>query len=88
MGPDSLLPVTGKTTDSEDGDNHPTVKFPAMVLNHLGSTGRPSSSPPSKSGPGNPPKRSGIYHAIGSPGPSCMAHLRESFTSQGLSTAA
>ena len=88
MVPDSSLPVTGKTTDGKDGSNNPTMEFPAMVSNHPRSTGRPSSSPPSKNRPGNPPNRSGIYHATRSPGPSCMAHLRESFTSQGLSTMA
>ena len=51
MVPDSSLPVTGKTTDGKDGSNNPTMEFPAMVSNHPRSTGRPSSSPPSKNRP-------------------------------------
>ena len=88
MVPDTLLSVSGKTTDGEGGDNHPTVELPAMVSNHPGPIGGLSSPSPSESRHGNTPNRSIVYHEAGSSRAGCMAHLRESFTSQGISAAA
>ena len=88
MVPHSSVPITGEKTDGKDGDNHPTVELPAMVSNYPGSTGKFSSPSPSEDRPGSPANNARICHEAGSSGASCMAHLRGSFTSQGISSAA
>lgn len=81
--PDSSLPVTGKTTDGEDGSNHTTMEYPAIFSNLPGPIRGLFMSSPSNSRPVNPHNRSGIYHETESSGTNCVTHLRESFTSQG-----
>ena len=88
MVPHSSVPITGEKTDGKDGDNHPTVELPAMVSNYPRSTGKFSSPSPSEDRPGSPANNARICHEAGSSGASCMAHLRGSFTSQGISSAA
>ena len=86
--PDSSMPVTGKVTDGKGGGNHTTMEYPAMVCNHPEPIGGPSTPPPSKNRSSDPTNRSGIYHEAGSCRINCVVHLRESFTSQGISAEA
>ena len=86
MVPHSSVPITGEKTDGKDGDNHPTVELLAMISNYPGFTGKFSTPSPSEDRPGSPANNARICHEAGSSGASCMAHLRESFTSQGISS--
>ena len=85
---DSSLPLTDKTTDGEGGGNHPVVEYATLVSNHSGSTGGLPSPPTSENRPGNSSHRSRIHNEAGSARVNCLTHLRESFTSQGISTSA
>ena len=85
---DSSLPLADKTTDGESGGNHSIVEYAALVSNHSGSTGGLPSPPASKNRPGNSSHRSRVHNEAGSARVNCLAHLRESFTSQGISTSA
>ena len=78
MVPDSSLFLADKTTDGKVGGNHPTVEYPALVPNHSESTGGLPTPPADKNKP----------HEAGSSRANCLAYLRESFTSQGISAPA
>ena len=85
---DSLLPVTGKMTDGEDGDNHPIVEYPAIFSIILGLLEDFLSLLPARadlvilSTYKKFIMKQGVLELI------FAAHLRESFTSQGFSIAA
>ena len=88
MVPDSSMPVTGKMADGKSSGDHTTMEYPAMVSNHPGPIEGLSTLPPSKNRSSDPTNRSGIYHESGSFEANCVAHLRESFISQGISAEA
>ena len=85
MVPHSSVPITGEKTDSKDGNNHPTVELLVMVSNYPGSTGKFSSP---RTDLVVLPTMQEFVMKQGVPElRSCMAHLRGSFTSQGVSSA-
>ena len=82
---DSSLPLTDEVADDKGGGNHSIVEYAALIPNHSGSTGGLPMPPASENRPGNSSHGSRIYNEAGSARVNCVAHLRESFTSQGIS---
>lgn len=88
MVPDSSLSESGKETSSQSGDGHTTVDLSAMVPHHPGDVGRLSQNTTSKRRSGGLANRTSIYNESGGSSISGMAHIRESFTSRGISAEA
>ena len=88
MVPDSSMSESGKETSSQSGDGHTTVDLSAMVPHHPGDVGGLSQNTTSKRQSGALANRTSICNESGGSSISGMAHIRESFTSRGISAEA
>ena len=66
----------------------PPVAIPSLVLSGVGYVGGHTSTAPNSGGPHLSSSRAGVSNAPGMPQPGCMAYLRESFSSRGVSSEA
>ena len=86
---DSSLAQPDKATDGQSGHDHTALDHATMVSNDPGDARELSTPSPSNPRPGNSANGSGrLYNEARGTGTSCMAYLRESFTSRGISTEA
>ena len=85
---DSSLSESNKETSSQSGDGHTIVALSAMVPHHPGNVGGFSQNATSPRRPSGLANRPGIHNESGGSSISGMAHIRESFTSRGISAEA
>ena len=83
---DSTLPESDKTTKGKGGNNHPPLGITTVVPNNSGNAGGLPQDPTNEGRSGHTPNRSGIHNESRCTGVSGMAHIRESFTSRGISS--
>ena len=86
---DSSLPQPDKAAEGQISHDHTTLDHTTMVSNDPGDARKLSMPSLSNSRPGNSANRSGrLHNETWGTGTSCTAYLKESFTSQGISTEA
>ena len=88
MVSDTSMPVTGESSEGQIDHDHPPLEYSTMVPNHPGTPGGLPAATTLSRGSGYAPIRPGIHNESGSSRLSCMAHLRESFESRGISSQA
>ena len=85
---DLSLSEQSKEGRSQTGDSDASVAVPAMVPSTTWNAGGSPSTTPTDSRFNPEPHQSGVHYETGSSKSDRMAHLRESFTSRGISTQA
>ena len=89
MVPNSSFTESGEAAKGQAGNNHTTLDHATMVPNYPRDAGVLPTSSSSESRPGNTTNSSGrLHNETGSTRVGCMAHLRESFRSRGISAEA
>ena len=86
--PDKSLSVTDQTTECQGHIDHPTVEHPAVVSSYTGTIRGLTLTTTSERRSGASSIELEVPNDTGSAGTSCMAYIRESFTSQGISSKA
>ena len=85
---DGTLSESSKETSSQNSDDHSIVDIPTMVSIHPGDVGGFSKVITRERRLSDSPVRARIHNESGGAKISSMAHIRESFTSRGISTEA
>ena len=85
---DRTLPESSKETSSQNSDNHSIVDISTVVSIHPGDVGEFSKVITRERRLSDSPVRARIHNESGGTEISSMAHIRESFTSRGISTEA
>jgi len=85
---DSTLPESDKETNSKSGDDHSSLGITTVVPNDSGNVRGLSQNFTCEGRSSDTPARTGIHNEPRSTGVSGMAHIRESFESQGISSEA
>ena len=83
-----LLPQSSSCSEGQADTINPSVAIPSVVPSGVGDVGGHTSTAPKSREPRLSPPRAGVSNAPGMPQPGCMAYLRESFSSRGVSTEA
>ena len=86
--PDSSLPGSVKEAESQDSANHSSVEHPTLVSSSAGAIRRLSQTATPAGRSCEMPNSTRVYNESKGSRPNCMAHLRESFASRGLSSEA
>ena len=85
---DRSLPVSDQTTECQSHIDYPTMEHTTMVPSSAGTDRELSSLTSSEQRSGSSTVESGVLNEAGGPRSSCMAYIRQSFTSQGISSEA
>ena len=83
--PNQPLPTPSVSAASKDGHGHTMVEHSTMVPSDPGNAGGLPQAPSQRTRPSDSTNRTGVRNVSRSSSSDCMAHLRDSFTSQGLS---
>ena len=82
------LPQSSPCSEGQANTTNLPMAIPSLVPSGVGYVRGHTLTAPNSGGPHLSPSRAGVSNAPGMPQPGCMAYLRESFSSQGVSSEA